>query len=104
MRKGTKICVGVWLQCFFTLIVVDYVHFASPYDNVYKCNCVGYVLFIIPVINSSFNQAPTDEAGDDLDGIFTTEAPEFINLSTIQELNADHVIYGLVGTFYLSID
>ena len=63
--------------------MVDDVHFASPYDKVYKCNCVGDVLFIIPGNNSSFNQAPADEAGDDPYGIFTTEAPELINSSTI---------------------
>ena len=83
------ICFGAWVQCFFTLIVVDYVHFASPYDKVYKCKCVGDVLFIIPGKNSSFNQGHADESGDDLYGIFTTEAPEFINLSTRYDLNAE---------------
>ena len=63
--------------------MVDYIHFASSYDKVFKCNCVGDVLVIIPGKNSSFNQAPADEAGDDSDCIFTTEAPELINLSTI---------------------
>ena len=63
--------------------MVDYVHFASSYDKVFKCNFVGDVLVIIPVKNSSFNQAPNDEAGDDPDCIFTTEAPEFITVSTI---------------------
>ena len=77
------ICVGAWVQWFFTLIVVDYVHFASPYDKVYKCKCVGDVFVIIPCKNSSFNQGPADEAGYDSDCIFTTEAPELINLSTI---------------------
>ena len=58
---------------------------------------------IISGKNSVFTQAPVDEAGDDPDGIFITEAPEFITVSTREELNADHVIYGLVGTFYLSV-
>ena len=63
--------------------MVDDGHFASPYDKVYKCNCVGDVLVIIPGKNSSFNQAPADYVGDDLDGIFITESPEFITVSTI---------------------
>ena len=63
--------------------MVDYIHFVSPYEKVYKCKCVGDVLVIIPGKNSSFNQAPADEAGDDSDGIFITEAPEFITVSTI---------------------
>ena len=54
--------------------------------------------------NISFTQAPVDEAGYEPDGIFITEAPEFITVSTREEFNTDHVIYGLVGTFYLSID
>ena len=58
-------------NAFFTLIVVDYVHFASPYDKFYKCKCVGDVFVIIPCKNS-FNQAPADEAGDEPDGIFIT--------------------------------
>ena len=26
MRKGPRICVGAWVQCFFTFIVVDDAH------------------------------------------------------------------------------
>ena len=58
----------------------------------------------IPGKNSSFTQAPVDEAEDELDGIFKTESPELITESTREEFNTDHVIYGLVGTFYLYID
>ena len=78
----------------FTLILVDDVNFASPYDKVYKCNCVGDVIVTIPGKNSSFTQAPVDEAVYKPDGIFITEAPELITVLTREELNADHVIYG----------
>ena len=37
---------------------------------------------LIPGKNSIFTQAPVDEAGDDPDGIFITEASEFITVST----------------------
>ena len=75
MRTGTRMCVGAWFQLLFTLIGVDDVNFASQYDKVYKCSCVGDVIVIISGKNSVFTQAPVDEAGDDPDGIFITEAP-----------------------------
>ena len=62
--------------------MVDGGHFAYPYDKVFKFNCVGDVLVIIPGKHSSFNQAPVDEVGDDPDRIFTTESPEFITVSS----------------------
>ena len=82
MRTGTRMCVGAWFQLLFTLIGVDDVNFASPYHRVYKCNCVGDFLVIVSGKNSIFNQAPVGEAEYYPDGIFITEAPEFINLST----------------------
>ena len=84
--------------------MVDDVNFESPYDKVYKCNCVGDVIVIITGKNRSFTQAPVDEAEDEPYGIFITESPEFITVSKRKELNAYNVIYVFVGTFYLSID
>ena len=53
---------------------------------------------LIPGNNGICTQVPVDDAGDDPDGILITEAPDFITVSTEDELNADHVIYDLAGT------
>ena len=84
--------------------MVDDVNFTSPDDKVCEWNCVWGIIGIIPVKNGSCNQAPADEAGYYPDGILISEAPELITVSTGDKLNAEHVLYGLVGTFYLSID
>ena len=86
------------------MLGVDGVKFSSPYDKVCEWNFVGDVLVIIPGNNGSRTQAPGDEALYDPDGIFITEAPELITVSTGVELNADHVLYVLVGKLYFSID
>ena len=52
--------------------MVDDVNFATPYDKVYKCNCEGDVHVDIIRKNSSFTQAPVDDAGDEPYGIFIT--------------------------------
>ena len=62
------------------------------------CSCV------LPNKNRGCTKAPVDEAVNDTDGILITETPEFIAVSTGEELNKNHVVYGLVGTFYLSVD
>ena len=42
--------------------------------------------------------------GNDPDGVLITETPDIIVVSTGEELYANHIIYGLVGTFYISVD
>ena len=59
---------------------------------------------LVPGNNRSCTKAPIDEAVDDPYGILITETPEFIAVSTGNELNADHVVSGLVGKVYSSID
>ena len=99
MSTGTSIYLVMWVQWYFTFIVVDDVNFASQYDKVYKWNCVGDVLDIIPGKNRSFTQAPVDEAGYEPYGIFIKESPKLITVSKREELNADHVIYVWWGQF-----
>ena len=99
----TRIRAGACVQCISPFIVVDDVKFSSANDKVCECNCVGYFIFPLPDNKGVFAQAPVDEAGDDPDGILIAESPEFITVSTAEKLNADHVIYGLVGTFYFNI-
>ena len=42
--------------------------------------------------------------GNDPDGVLIIETPEIILVSTGEELYSNHIIYGLVGTFYISVD
>ena len=50
------------------------------------------------------NKAPIDESLNDLYGILITQTPELTAVSTGEDFNTNHFIYGLVGTLYLSID
>ena len=53
--------------------------------------------------NSSCTKEPVDKVVYDPDGRLITETPEFIAVSMGEELNMNHVICGLLGTFYLFI-
>ena len=59
---------------------------------------------LVPINNGRYTKAPVFEAVNDLDGILITETLYFIDASTGEKLNANHVIYGLMGTFYISAD
>ena len=67
-----RICVCAWVQCIFTLLGVDDIHFVSLNDNVCKWNWVVDVLVLIPGNNGSCTQAPVDDAGDNIYGILIT--------------------------------
>ena len=88
----------------FSLLGVEDTMFSSSDDKVCEWNFVGDVLVLIPVNNVSCNQVPVEEAGVDPYGILIEEAPEFATVFTGEKLNLDHFIYGLVKTFYFSID
>ena len=94
-----RICLGAWHQCPFQFLGVDDIKFSPPYDKVCEWNCVGYVLVFVPRINGKSTRVPVDEAINYPDGILITEKPEFIAVYMGDELNANHVIYGLVGKF-----
>ena len=57
----------------------------------------------VPSNNGMFTKAHVDEAVNDPHGALITDTPEIIAVSTVEELYTNHVIYGLVGTFYLSV-
>ena len=59
---------------------------------------------LVPGNNRSYTQAPIDEAVNKPDGILITEIPEFITVSMGEKFNVNHVLYGLMGTLYFSID
>ena len=96
---GTRICVGPWVQFLFTLIGFDDVVFSSPDDKVCELNCVGYVLVVIQGKIRICTHALVDDAGDETDGIFITEEPDFISVSTGESLNVDRVIYCYLRLF-----
>ena len=45
---------------------------------------------------------PVDEAVNDPDGVLITDTPEIVTVSTGEEFHTNYVIYGLLGTLYLS--
>ena len=94
-------CVG---PIIITLLGVDDVKFSFPEHKFCECNCEGYVLVLVPGKNTSKIKAPIDEALDEIYGILITETPEFIDVPMVYELNANHVLYGLLGMFYINID
>ena len=49
-------------------------------------------------------EAHVDEAGNDPDNVVVTETPWVISVTTGEELYADHVLNGRMGTFHFSID
>ena len=59
---------------------------------------------IVPGKNRICTNALADEAVDDPDDILIIETPEITTVSTGEDFNVDHVIYGLVVTLYFSID
>ena len=61
---------------------------------------MGRLLFIVTENNRIYIKAPVDEAVDEPDGILITETPEFIYVCKVEQLNLNHVLYGLVGTLY----
>ena len=49
--------------------------------------------------NGGCINAPIDEVGNDPDGVLITKTSEVIAVYTGEELDAKHVLYGLVRTF-----
>ena len=57
----------------------------------------------VPSNNGICTKAHVDEAVNDPYVVLVKDTPEIIAVSTGEELYINHVIYGLVGTFYLSV-
>ena len=104
MGAGTRICVGAWVQWLSPLLVVDNIKFAPPDEEFCGWNGVGYVIVFVSRNNGICTKAPFDEVGNDPDSVLIIETSEFIAVYIGEELNENHFIYGLVGTFCLSID
>ena len=58
----------------------------------------------VTINNGICTKAPVDEVVNNPDGILITETPEFVAVSTVEDLNSNHVHCGLVGVFYISVD
>ena len=54
---------------------------------------------LVPSNNGSCTKAPVDEVVNDPDGVLITDRLEIIAVSTGEDLDTNHVLYGLVGTF-----
>ena len=66
MRKDLCWCVG---PMNFSLIEVDDIDFAPPYDKFYKGYGVRYVIAILPRKNGVCAKASFDKSGNDSDGV-----------------------------------
>ena len=53
----------------------------------------------LSINNGSCTKAPVDKAVNDPNGSFLTETTYIIEVSTGEELDVNHIIYGLVGAF-----
>ena len=47
---------------------------------------------------------PVDETGKETYFVLVIETPYVISFSTIEELDVEHVIIGLMGTFHYTVD
>ena len=54
---------------------------------------------ILPSYNGICIKAPVDEMVNDPDGVLITDTLEIIAVSTGEDLDTNHVLYGLMGTF-----
>ena len=52
--------------------------------------------------NRNCTKAPVDEVVNESDGILIEETTEFIDVSTLEELKVNHIIYILVEILYIS--
>ena len=59
---------------------------------------------LVPRKNGMCAKAHVDEAVNDPDNVVVTETPWVISVTTGEELYADHVLNGRMGTFHFSID
>ena len=57
----------------------------------------------VPINNGIYTKAHVDKSRNDSYGVLIKETSEIIAVSTGYELDMNHVLYGLVGTFYLSV-
>ena len=78
------------------MLGVDYVKVVPSYDNVCKGDGVRDVLVFVPINNMGCTKAPIDYVRNEPDNILITETPEVVAVSTVENLYADHVIYGLM--------
>ena len=93
--KGGVLCQGYMYEdlCWFrfpmpfSLLVVYYVHFSYPGDKVCEWSFVEDVIMHVPGKNRICTKVPYDEAGDEPDVIFITEAPEVIPVSMEEIFN-----------------
>ena len=95
----TQVSVLVHGSNAFSLIWVDDVHFTPPDVKVCESNGVRGVLVFLSINNGSCTKAPVDKAVNDPNGSFLTETTYIIEVSTGEELDVNHIIYGLVGAF-----
>ena len=86
------------------MLGVDYVKVVPPYDNVCKGNGVRDVLVFVLINSRGCNKAPIDYVRNEPDDVLIIETPEVVAVSTEDKLDADYVIYGLVGTLRSSFD
>ena len=59
---------------------------------------------LVPRNNGGCAEVPVDEAGNGPDGVMVTEKSQVISVTTGEELDADHAIQGLMGTFHFPVD
>ena len=81
------------------MLVIDDVTFVPPYEKVCERNGVGDVLVFITSNNGICTKAPDDEVVNNSDCILIPETPGFIDVYTVEDFNANHVLCGLVGVF-----
>ena len=99
-----KICVWCVVPMPFALLGVDDAKFAPPDDAFYKGGGVRDVLVLVPRNNGGCAEVPVDEAGNGPDGVMVTEKPQVISVTMGEELDVDHAIQGLMGTFHFPVD
>ena len=61
-------------------------------------------LYVVPIKNMGCTKAPIDYVRNEPDDVLITKTPEVVAVSTEDKLDADHVIYGLVGMLHSSFD
>ena len=96
-----RIFVGTWVQYLFPLFGVDDTKFVPPDNKLCKGDNVRDVLVFVPSNNGCCTKAPVEEAGKYPYGVLIIEMSELITVYKGEDFDANHVISGLLGTFYL---
>ena len=86
------------------LFGIDDVDFSAPDDKFVEINLVVDAFVLVPGDDGGCANTTIEDAGNEPDSELITETPEFIVVATGDELDAHHVLDGLMGTFDLAID